>query len=559
MVNRMDGLKVWVENRKCVFLGALLAAAGCASVAVDGGAVAAPEKKGPAQPSAKVRIDSAQNTKYGVWVGKGPRILDADGNPLLDAQVYSRDDPELFRFGLDENARVVVNRYLDTYNHSANVNVTCPGYRPRKDIPIFNGDRLTDEIRLEKAVDQPPCREFNVATDVFGNSKERIYGFDLVEGDWMPPRGWGKTEDIRVCLAADPSMLPEQTSSHFSISSSGIKPWHSGGSNWETFVKIEFLGKDDGYGHDRRAFADSTNRVLTATAYGSLPNVGYRVRGYYGELTGFSMRKMHDYDAERSKGASLKTGMLDCLHVEISGRVNREPGLKSLVPASAAVVPRSPTFHPVPGNGNALAFGLSADERAAVCFGWTKDGAKIPEIFEKGIYTADPATALPRLVTLYFDPSYRGGANSPMINGLPELRTVVNICEVYGQGIGESAFANNPKLNAAVFTGGYETTIAGNAFSGCATNVTAVFVEGGREFPRAWQSIAVSNVFARMCKVVTGSRRQRDTLARPEVDTRFGIVELPVLTMDEDRLEKEYSDGRIIRYFKDGTVEKLRK
>ena len=27
----------------------------------------------------------------------------------------------------------------------------------------------------------------------------------------------------------------------------------------------------------------------------------------------------------------------------------------------------------------------------------------------------------------------------------------------------------------------------------------------------------------------------------------------------KDRLEKEYSDGRIIRYFKDGTVEKLRK
>ena len=101
---------------KFAFLGALVAAAGCASVAVDGGAVATPEKKGPAQPLAKVRIDSARNTKYGVWVGKGPRILDADGNPLLDAQVHFRDDPEMFRFGLDEDARVVVNRYLDTYN-----------------------------------------------------------------------------------------------------------------------------------------------------------------------------------------------------------------------------------------------------------------------------------------------------------------------------------------------------------------------------------------------------------------------------------------------------------
>ena len=557
MLNWMDSLK----GRSMMRLasGALVAAAGCVSVAVDSGAVATPEKKGPAQPLAKVRIDSARNTKYGVWVGKGPRILDADGNPLLDAQVHFRDDPEMFRFGLDEDARVVVNRYLDTYNHSANVNVTCPGYRSRRDVPLFQGEKLVDEIRLEKSVDQPPCRGFNAATDIFGDSKERVYGFDLVEGDWMPPRGWGKTEDIRVHLAADPSALPSETSSHFSISSSGIKPRRSGGSNWEEFVKIEFLGKDDGYGYDRRAFADSTNRVLTATAYGSLPNVGYRVRGYYGELTGFSMRKKHDYDAERGKAVPRKPGVLDCLHVEISGRVNREPGLKALVPASAAVVPRSPTFHPVPGNGNALAFGLSADERAAVCFGWTQDGAKVPEIFEKGVYTADPATALPRLVTLYFDPSYRGGANSPMINGLPELRTVVNICDVYGQGIGESAFANNPKLNAVVFTDGYEMTVAGNAFSGCATNVTAVFVEGGREFPRAWQSIAVSNVFARMCKVVTGGRQQRDTLARPEIDTRFGIVELPVLTMDEDRLEKEYSDGRIIRYFKDGTVEKLRK
>ena len=95
MLNWMDSLK----GRSMMRLasGALVAAAGCVSVAVDSGAVVTPEKKGPAQPLAKVRIDAARNTKYGVWVGKGPRILDADGNPLFDAQVHFRDDPEMFR------------------------------------------------------------------------------------------------------------------------------------------------------------------------------------------------------------------------------------------------------------------------------------------------------------------------------------------------------------------------------------------------------------------------------------------------------------------------------
>ena len=155
MLNWMDSLKGRSMMR--LALGALVAAAGCVSVAVDGGAVATPEKKGPAQPLAKVRIDSARNTKYGVWVGKGPRILDADGNPLLDAQVYFQDDPEMFRFGLDEDARVIVNRYLDTNYRCGYVNVTCPGYRSRKDVPLFNGNRLTDEIRLEKSVDWFPA------------------------------------------------------------------------------------------------------------------------------------------------------------------------------------------------------------------------------------------------------------------------------------------------------------------------------------------------------------------------------------------------------------------
>lgn len=205
-----------------------------------------------------------------------------------------------------------------------------------------------------------------------------------------------------------------------------------------------------------------------------------------------------------------------------------------------------------------MAFGVSENGRAAVFFGWTKSGAVVPEIFQKGVYTADPAKDLPGLETLYFDPCNSFSDVPPMVNGLKDLRTVVfsNGCNV--RNVGTRAFADNPRLNAVIFDGyRSDVEVAADTFAGSAGDLTAVFAENSYNCNRPWDSVAVSNIFSRMVKVYTVSRSDNRTIASPEVDLVVGEVELPVVLFEDGHLDKEYSDGRILRYRKDGFTEKI--
>ena len=103
----------------------------------------------------------------------------------------------------------------------------------------------------------------------------------------------------------------------------------------------------------------------------------------------------------------------------------------------------------------------------------------------------------------------------------------------------------------------HELTVAADSFSGSATNLTAVYTENSYNCNRPWNMVAVSNVFSRMVKVFTVSRSNDSTIASPEADLARGEVELPVMTLEDGHLDKEYSDGRIIRYRKDGFTERI--
>ena len=47
---------------------------------------------------------------YGIWIGRGPRILASDGTPLTNAKVVFGNDPMAEGLPIDETGYVIVNR-----------------------------------------------------------------------------------------------------------------------------------------------------------------------------------------------------------------------------------------------------------------------------------------------------------------------------------------------------------------------------------------------------------------------------------------------------------------
>lgn len=495
---------------------------------------------------------------YGVWIGKGPKILSSDGSPLMNAKVVFKDNPTAAGLPIDESGRVIVNRYVsrsgrqyrDTCGY---ITVSCPGYHPVINSPLFEIQGPVDEIRLKPVLAQPSCRSFSSEAMILcGNNNGRC-SFDLVEGDWLPPYGWGKTEDLRVTVSTNLSSLI----SSYSISFSGVKRVTTRDN--QQVVRLEFVRDGDGFGMDEANFSDCTNRVVYCKQWDRNIRGVFKVRGYYGSIDASEIRRENRYYyVEEGNGRSSRRDGPEAYLIRFDGRVNIVAGLKGLEPATASAPARPPVFHPAPKDVDSMAFGVSENGRAAVFFGWTKSGAVVPEIFQKGVYTADPAKDLPGLETLYFDPCNSFSDVPPMVNGLKDLRTVVfsNGCNV--RNVGTRAFADNPRLNAVIFDGyRSDVEVAADTFAGSAGDLTAVFAENSYNCNRPWDSVAVSNIFSRMVKVYTVSRSDNRTIASPEVDLVIGEVELPVVLFEDGHLDKEYSDGRILRYRKDGFTEKI--
>ena len=550
-------------------LGALaFVAAGCSAVRVVDPLPESAEVgpfDGRVKPATRKIEGSALNFRYGVWIEKGPKILSRDGKPLLDARVTFQGEENAQGLEIAPDGCVILNRYMTnsgTPGYSrypgagGKLNVSCPGYHPRTVGIFFDNPpvQILDEIRLDPILGQAPCRTFNKIAVITGSANPVICGFDLVEGDWLPPFGWGKVEDLRVTVSANPN-----EKNTFTISSNGVKPYNRGGydSSGPT-AKIEFVRDGDGFGKDAVGCADCTNRVVFLLRHGDGLCRVFRTRGYYGRVDGVDISQdRNSYYSEEYDGKSRRNvrheGPEVCT-VTLRGCVNPEIGLTTFEPESVAPVPRPPTVRPVPKDGNRMAFGLSADERAAVCFGWAKEGARIPEIFEKGVYTANPAVDLPRVETLYLDMTPNYGRTSPVVTGLKELRTIVRLDDDMSRELGSRAFADNPKLDAFFFGRyGSDMIVAADTFAGASTNLTAVYSDGGMNVVRPWETMSVTNVFTRMVRYW----RYDGGAIGPSIDARHGTVELPLVRVEEDFLEIEFSDGRIRRYRKDGSFENV--
>lgn len=499
---------------------------------------------------------------YGVWIGKGPKILADDGSPLPNARVAFGNDPMAEGLPVDESGQVTVNRYIPfgypsvswrNAGETGGVTVSCPGYHSVVVRSLFDNQGVVKEIRLKPILAQPPCRSFSSEAMLVGGNDNGRCGFDLVEGDWLPPYGWGKVEDLRVTVSTNLSSL----TASYSVSFSGVKRVMTRDN--QQVVRLEFVRDGDGFGTDEESFSDCTNRVIYCRQYDRDVRGVFKVRGYYGSIDSSEIRRENRYYyVEDGNGNSVRRDGPDVYRIKFDGRVNTVAELKGLEPDKASVSPRPPIPHPAPKDVNCMAFGVAENGRAAVCFGWTKDGAVVPEIFRKGVYTTDPAKDVPELETLYFDPCFSHSEMSPAVNGLKNLHTVVLSGSYNIRNIGPRAFADNSKLNAVVFDrnrSGIE--VAADTFAGSAADLAAIFAESSYDCNRPWDSVAVSNVFSRMVKVYTVSRSDERMLAQPEVDLARGEIELPVITLGDGCLDKEYSDGRVLRYRKDGFTEKI--
>lgn len=497
-----------------------------------------------------LRVEPVSNERYGIWVEKGPRILTADGRPLTQAFVCFRTDESISPLPLDAEGCVIINRYLA----SGRLCVMCEGYHSRQNVNLFGPSGIIPEVRLRPLVEQPPYREFRTSIELPVTEFEIAHGFDLVAGDWLPPYGWGMVEDLRVTISTNRS-----ENQAYTISTKGVKKAvryiQSG-----LCANFEFCRKGDGYEVANRSesYEDCTNTAF-AVRYTDWKRGVFRAREYFGSLDEISVRTVQGSFYEEVEGTFVRRHLPEVVRLHIDGRVNPKAGLKTLEPASATEVPRRPVAHPVPEGGNKLAFGMALDERSAVCFGWTQDGAKVPEIFEKGVYTSDPASDLPNLETVYLDVTRRSD-RGVTLQGLPKLRTLIELGDVFPLRYESKAFARNPNLNAVVFSGpNINVECAADAFADCSTNLTAVYVNHVYNGPRPWDTIAVENIFTRMVKVTVASETLSNAQIVPEVDARRGIVVLPVVTVGEDFVDTEYPDGRIRRFLKSGRLEKIRK
>ena len=499
---------------------------------------------------------SAMNADYGVWVEKGPRILSADGKPLTEATALMMGEEPMSLLPIDSDGRLILNRYLaggpygsGLRTRSDSVTVLCPGYHTRRGVRLLARREVVSEIRLEPIVDQPAMRKFQATATLPATEMGRPIGFDLVKGDWLPPHGWGTTEDLQVVAVTNRS--PKTRPFSFADKKVTGNGFHSDNLSCE----FCFVREGDGLAENNSDFERCTNTafIVSGTDYSRRL---FRSRDYLGRIDEISVNKVQEACYEQSEDASVRrTPGPERLVLTLGGYVNPEPGLRTLEPASAVGTLRPPVFHAVPEGDGKLAFGVSPDGRAAVLFGRADKGAKVPEIFERSVYTTDPASDLPHLETLFVDA--HGQFAGRVVAGCPELRTLVLRKWAFHR-LEEKAFADNPKLDTVFFGDScLGCECAGNAFEGCSTNLTAAFCDRTSYGGRPWETLAVTNLFTKMVKVFGPDSSHEGFQVAPRLDFVKGTVDIPVVRLREDALELEYSDGRLLRLGKDGNTERL--
>ena len=517
--------------------------------------------------------------RYGVWMAKGPRVVSDSGEPLLAASAVEVDryGRTAFALPLDEDGRIVLGSYV---NDDTGVRISCEGYYSRQ-VSLSHRCEETEIVLRRKRRPHPMLsRKIDVTLPM--SATNAVVQIDLVEGDLLAPYGYGIHADaeFRFDGLAEPlfgRILPSRSTNGVS----GVMRMSEGDFARQRNDVMVFLNEGDGTGQMERAFDDDfgmpyeaddaicTNRMIRCDIFGRSFAFCFRVRGHYGytkgtPIVGKSQRYVHvRRQSVDRKSMTLTSEPEDCFQIRLKWCVNAEPGDRGLEPDERRPVIPPPTERFVPSDTNLLAFGVSPDGRSAVCFGRVSPSVRVPDVFPRAVYTAEPAKELPALETLYIDqPSAEIGARA--FAGHAGLRSVVLVAGSLLR-IQEEAFSNCPKLNAFVVLRPYDKLIvAENAFAGCAEDFAAVFVgrfldaDVSPENRGKWTTIPCVNVFPRQISVPLDDYASAEELFGPSIDLDSGSVQLSILRFDGTRLERETSDGKVFSLGSNGRATKRR-
>lgn len=127
----------------------------------------------------------------------------------------------------------------------------------------YNDDPDWRDIRLKPVLDQPCCNYFRSLVPFCNVDENTICSFDVVDGDWLPPYGWGRVEDLRCTF-----------STNF-VSSDGY-------SSPRIKMKFEFVREGDGFAVDNGDDYSKRSFVICAgTGYG--PQL-LKARNHFGRI-----------------------------------------------------------------------------------------------------------------------------------------------------------------------------------------------------------------------------------------------------------------------------------
>ena len=500
--------------------------------------------------------------RYGVWVEKNLRIVSETGERVRGASVVERnvlpgcEKPRAF--AVDRGGRVALRCYAQV---GVTLSVSAPGYYGRS---VFVGPGKDEDVVLRRKVRPHQMRTRRLRLSLPEGTPDDAWRVDLVEGDWLPPHGFGRVADVAFRRADKGGGL----------SSVGCMAQVGGG-------EMQFLREDDGFGFVGNDSPDElgtpyevddaicTNRLCQCPPYGyANSNVVFRVRGHYGVFLGVPRISLSKVYGRKQKAA-------DAVEVSFEVAVNAEAGERGLerLNVSDACMAAPPVRHEVPPDGaNMLAFGVSPDGRGAVCFGRPAPGIRVPDMFSRAVYTSEPARDLEAVETLYLDIPH-GTVPARALAGLPSLRSVVCLSQSSLR-IDEEAFAGCGRLNAVLFpqvdvryaSSHSSPVVAENAFAGCAKDVSALFFKAdlgfGSDGPAGGSVVSCTNVWTKQyCVPLPADRYARSPLEpggffAPQVDFARGNVDIPQVRFDGRFIEREDGMGRVVVLDVDGHMER---
>ena len=498
--------------------------------------------------------------RYGRWTDWGPRVVDESGVPIAGVAVTiqrTKGGAGVFRrCETAEDGRIPVGGYLS----QARLSLEKHGFYsiPDRVIAVNAGDAYKD-IEMRRVEHPHPMKSIDLSLRLPDAAVRFDMAADLVEGDWMPPYGRGRTADVALtCISTNGGF-------RFCCRMPGDDDnWNQG------LVKVEFQGEENGFTpvkctDDVLRLAKSApeaefdRKIWDVCSWRRFDehkreeSIVFRARGRFGTLerpefqhtTGELIEHVTVSTNERGSvvssystenGSTLK-------YLRLKGRINPTAGERGLEPElPVRETPHRPETVPVPADTNLFAFGASSDGRTAVFFGRIGNVGAVPEIFERIVYTDSVARDLPKLEMLFLDPVV-GRVPARSFAGLRELRTVAFL-DPGAVDVDSEAFADCPALNLVMMSGWRRYRIAENAFANGSPTLAALFLEYVPDGREGMDLLPSTRFWTRL---LTFRRlHYRFAPLSVEADLRAGKVILPRTFLSEDILYREDDHGRAV-------------